>query len=210
MNKKIYALLLLVFVLVTLSAVSAADVKDNNQTLALDSSSDIVAVSNDDSNALKISNDDEIQQISDFDDDVLGAEPLDVDDWSRPNPTMNQGESNPTYIVFMGEYDGVPKSGVPVKLTVDKDYRATTGSDGKATFDLSEVAPGVYTGRYYVEGSDYTWDYYEGYTFSLTVNGVTPSKTTVYLENYDMVPSIDMNYGDSVTFTAAVYSDESV
>ena len=49
MNKKIYALLLLVFVLVTLSAVSAADVKDNNQTLALDSSSDIVAVSNDDS-----------------------------------------------------------------------------------------------------------------------------------------------------------------
>ena len=67
MNKKIFSLLLVVLALLSISAISAADVNDNNQTLALDSSSDISAVSSGDADVLAISNNDEIQQISDSD-----------------------------------------------------------------------------------------------------------------------------------------------
>ena len=207
MNKKIFTLLLLVFVLISMSAVSSADLNDTDTALAVSDSSDIVAApANNNSDVLGINENQDTLQVPDSD-DILGAEPLDVDDWKKPNPTMNQGESNPTWIIFYGEFDGDYKSGVPVKLTVDKDYRATTGSDGKATFDLSEVAPGTYTGQYRVEGSDYSWDYYAQYSFPLTVVGDTPSKTTVYLENVNGVASIEMNEGDDETFTAGVYAD---
>ena len=73
MNKKIFSLLLVVLALLSISAISAADVIDNNQTLALDSSSDISAVSSGDADVLAISNNDEIQQTSDSD-DVLGGD----------------------------------------------------------------------------------------------------------------------------------------
>ena len=190
-----------------MSAVSSADLNDTDTALAVSDSSDIVAApANNNSDVLGINENQDTLQVPDSD-DILGAEPLDVDDWKKPNPTMNQGESNPTWIIFYGEFDGDYKSGVPVKLTVDKDYRATTGSDGKATFDLSEVAPGTYTGQYRVEGSDYSWDYYAQYSFPLTVVGDTPSKTTVYLENVNGVASIEMNEGDDETFTAGVYAD---
>lgn len=56
------------FVLISMSAVSAADLQDNNATLASDDSLDIVAVSDDSSDALEISNDEEIRGISDSDD----------------------------------------------------------------------------------------------------------------------------------------------
>ena len=73
MNKKIFSLLLVVLALLSISAISAADVIDNNQTLALDSGSDISAVSSGDADVLAISNDNEIQQTSDSD-DVLGGD----------------------------------------------------------------------------------------------------------------------------------------
>ena len=73
MNKKIFSLLLVVLALLSISAISAADVIDNNQTLALDSSSDISAVSSGDADVLAISNNDEIQQTFDSD-DVLGSD----------------------------------------------------------------------------------------------------------------------------------------
>ena len=149
MNKKIYALLLLVFVLVTLSAVSAADVKDNNQTLALDSSSDIVAVSNDDSNALKISNDDEIQQISDS--DVLGD--------------GETGSFTELQSLLSGSSD----------VTLEKDYKYVAGSDSSPviyvnnhdlvlngnghSIDFSSASassPLIYMGAYHLELSDIT------------------------------------------------------
>ena len=68
MNKKIFLLLLFVLALVSMSAISAADVNDDNQTLTLDSSSDISEVSD---NVLAMSNDNEIQQIP-YSDDLLG------------------------------------------------------------------------------------------------------------------------------------------
>ena len=73
MNKKIFSLLLVVIALLSISAISAADVNDNNQTLALDSGSDIPVVYSGDADVLAISNDNEIQQTSDSD-DVLGGD----------------------------------------------------------------------------------------------------------------------------------------
>ncbi len=72
MNKKIFLLLLVVFSLVSISAISAADVNDDNQTLALDSSSDISTISVGDDNVLAMSNDDETLRMS-YSDDLLGS-----------------------------------------------------------------------------------------------------------------------------------------
>ena len=71
MNKKIFLLLLIVLSLISMSAISAADVDDNNQTLALDSSSDVSSISVGNADVLAVSNNNEIQQISDSD-DVIG------------------------------------------------------------------------------------------------------------------------------------------
>ena len=182
MNKKIFTLLLLVFVLISISAVSSADLNDTDSTLAVSDSSDITAApANNNSDALEISENQDTLQVPNSD-DMLGAEIIIAVAWEKPNPVMNQGESNPTYIVFSDESKTVLISGVPVKLTIDKDYRTTTDSDGKATFDLSEVAPGNYTGRYYVESSDYTWDY-SGYTFPLIVKDKSKTPTNITVEN---------------------------
>ena len=214
MNKKIYALLLLVFVLVTLSAVSAADVQDNNQTLALDSSSDMVAVSNEDSNALKLSNDDEIQQISDSEDDVLGAG-SGISITSCPS-TMDYG--NPyeklNFEIFAVGPDGsnygeIPDATVWLNVDGERIVSTTSSEDGYGSLSLSSLPSGTHIVKCEYDGSDY-YDASASATRTITVNGGdTPSeKTTVYLENYDGVPSITMNYGDSKTYTAAVYSDD--
>ena len=182
MNKKIFTLLLLVFVLISISAVSSADLNDTDSTLAVSDSSDITAApANNNSDALEISENQDTLQVPNSD-DMLGAEIIIAVAWEKPNPVMNQGESNPTYIVFSDESKTVLISGVPVKLTIDKDYRTTTDSNGIATFDLSEVAPGNYTGRYYVESSDYTWDY-SGYTFPLIVKDKSKTPTNITVEN---------------------------
>ena len=213
MNKKIYALLLLVFVLVTLSAASAADVKDTNQTIALDSSSDIVAVSNDDSNALKISNDDEIQQISDSD-DVLGAGSgititscPSVMDFGNPHEKLK-------FEIFIIGPDGSNYGEIPsatVWLNVDGERIASTTSDedyGAGSFSLSSLPSGTHSVKCEYDGSE-IYDASESATKTITVNGGdTPGiKTEVYLVSSDGY-SIEMDYGESKTLTVEVYSDD--
>ena len=75
MNKKVFLLWLIMISLISMSAISAADVNDQNQTLVLDSSSDISSVSADDADVLSLNNDDEIQRISNS--DVLGDDDKD-------------------------------------------------------------------------------------------------------------------------------------
>ena len=104
----------------------------------------------------------------------------------------------------MNQYSN-PLSDVPLKLTAGPNtVRATSNANGEATFDLSSITPGTYTATVDVDSDVYVAD--STFDIGLTVNGDI-EKTTVYLENLDGVPSIDMNYGDSVTFTAGVYAD---
>ena len=58
MNIKLLTLLL--FLLISVTAVSATDINDNNQTLASDDKTDVVAMSN---NSNVLENDNEIQNI---------------------------------------------------------------------------------------------------------------------------------------------------
>jgi hypothetical protein len=69
---------------------------------------------------------------------------LDITSIDSPS-SMTEGDSEVFSIGFMDMGTGSPVSGVRVKVTVDKDYYITTGSDGVATLDLSGVPADTYT-----------------------------------------------------------------
>ena len=73
MNKKIFTLLLLVFVLISMSAVSSADLNDTDTALAVSDSSDIVAApANNNSDVIGINENQDTLQVPDSGENMLG------------------------------------------------------------------------------------------------------------------------------------------
>jgi uncharacterized protein (DUF2141 family) len=208
MNKKIFTLLLLVFVLISISAVSSADLNDTDSTLALDDSSDIVAVSNESSDVLKISENQNLQQASDSENDVLGISPtltinscpteLDVGaDGQLKCELAYMGMGLENQVVWLN-VDGV--NTVSTKTTQEDVY-----DGGLGFFTLNFDTAGTYTVKCVFEGNTGSnYDPCESDSRTVTVTGGEPAKTSVHISDYTATPSITMTAGDSMFYTPTV------
>ena len=159
MNKKIFLLLLIVLSLMSMSAISASDVNDNNQTLALDSSSDISAVSTADADVLAVNNNDEIQPISYDDKDPIM---IYFSEGMYDHPARYEHEeitiefeildaSGDEPCPFIGFYDDLE-----VELVIDDKVVQTTETENlKGKFTIEEgLGPGLWEIELRTNGND--------------------------------------------------------
>ena len=207
MNKKIFTLLLLVFVLISMSAVSSADLNDADTALAVSDSSDIVAApANNNSDVLGINENQDTLQVPDSGDDVLGVG-THFYKFQCPS-TVVQGDTSQHLFFGIEDVQYMEVYGETIWLNVDGvDTLSTTVYDmGEGSFSLGSLSVGQHDVKCVYKGN-FQYGPSESQTQTVTITGDTPSKTTVYLENLNGVASIEMNEGEYRTFTAAVYAD---
>ena len=148
--------MLIVLSLISMSAISASDVNDNNQTLALDSSSDISSISTGNADVLSLNNNDEIQQISDSD-IVIGNDDRDLiiihftEGMDYPARYENEkitiefeiwdASGDEACPFILDTYDGLE-----VKLVIDGEVEDTTETeDFNGEFTIEEgLGPGIW------------------------------------------------------------------
>jgi uncharacterized protein YjdB len=183
-----------------MSAISATDINDNNNaTLQVDSSS-VPAVVSDDSNVLENSND-EILQSSDSDEDVLGTSSYFVK-FDCPT-SVDEGQA---FNIDFEIYDGGYEAGGTITLNVDgTDIKQVNIQETTGTFSSVLLDSGTHSVYAKYPGNGPV-DPCVSDTVQVTVGGGTPSKTAVWFEQYDNVPS-SMDEGDDVSVSVIVYSD---
>ena len=155
MNKKVFLLLLIVISLISMSAISAADVDDNNQTLALDSSSDVSLISAGNADVLAMSNNDEIQQISNS--DLLGGDDKDpvvihIDDSIRDQTIHEDEEFKIEFEIWDASGDEPcpfiidTDDGFEVELVIGDEVNKTTETDDfEGEFTVEDgLGPGMW------------------------------------------------------------------
>ena len=155
MNKKVFLLLLIVISLISMSAISAADVDDNNQTLALDSSSDVSLISAGNADVLAMSNNDEIQQISNS--DLLGDDDKDpvvihIDDSIRDQTIHEDEEFKIEFEIWDASGDEPcpfiidTDDGFEVELVIGDEVNKTTETDDfEGEFTVEDgLGPGMW------------------------------------------------------------------
>ena len=207
MNKKIFTLLLLVFVLISMSAVSSADLNGTDSALAVSDSSNIVAApANNNSDVLGINENQDTLKVPDSGDDILGVGSQFVS-FECPS-SMDEGNTSKMVTFTLYNSDHMEINGGTVWLNCDRVniLSTTTDQDGKGSFSLASLTSGTHSLKCVYNG-DSQYSPCESATKNITVGGVTPSKTTVYLQNVNGVTSIEMNESEDETFTAAVYAD---
>jgi uncharacterized protein YjdB len=183
-----------------MSAISATDINDNNNaTLQVDSSS-VPAVVSDDSNVLENSND-EILQSSDSDEDVLGTSSYFVK-FDCPT-SVDEGQA---FDIDFEIYDGGYEAGGTITLNVDgTDIKQVNIQETTGTFSSVLLDSGTHSVYAKYPGNGPV-DPCVSETVQVTVGGVTPSKISVWFEQYGNVPS-SMDEGDDVSVSVIVYSD---
>lgn len=199
MNKKIFALLLLMFALIYVSTVSAAD---NNATFSLDDSSDVIALSDNNSDVLGISENQDILQISDSD-DVLGTGSY-FYKFDCPY-SINVGENKKVSFSLMGE-PGTKINNEIVWLYVDgQKYEdpVVTDAEGEGSFRLGRLAIGTHELQCKYGGSS-QWDSCESPTKEIIV---TEGMRECYLQNTNNIDNLTMDEGDQINFYVSVFGD---
>ena len=138
-----------------MSAISAADVDDNNQTLALDSSSDVSLISAGNADVLAMSNNDEIQQISNS--DLLGGDDKDpvvihIDDSIRDQTIHEDEEFKIEFEIWDASGDEPcpfiidTDDGFEVELVIGDEVNKTTETDDfEGEFTVEDgLGPGMW------------------------------------------------------------------
>ncbi|WP_296806742.1 Ig-like domain-containing protein [uncultured Methanobrevibacter sp.] len=142
---------------------------------------------------------------------MLGGSPTAFTRFDCPD-SMEPGDTSQKvyfelHVFNDGGSDCGPLEYADVYLNIDNQDVASvnTGEDLGCYFSIPALEEGTYSVKCVYKGGEQNPS--ESEIKTITVGGVTPSKTTVYLKNYDGVPSIKMNESEYRTFTAAVYAD---
>ena len=209
MNKKIFTLLLLVFVLISMSAVSSADLNDTDSALAVSDSSNIVAaLANNNSDVLGINENQDTLQVPDSGDDVLGVGSQFVS-FECPS-SMDEGDTSKMATFLLWDEQSMEIDAGTVWLNCDgvNILSTTPNYEGEGSFSLASLTSGTHSLKCVYEGNG-QWEPCESANKTITVGGISPViiKTEVYLITYDET-TINMSQGENRVFKVIVSEDE--